>query len=375
MFAKKNLIAVAALATLAVSAQAQSSVTLYGNLDVAVASLQSLNIALDPATGELTGSKDRATHVASSGLTESFFGLKGQEDLGGGLKAVFKLEGYVNVDTGSASSDFWGKNSFVGVSGGFGTLTLGNHETLFKTEGGAFNAFGNSAVVSPTVRLGLTNGFLSNILAVAADADASVFGTGGSWKNSVAYTSPNLNGLTLSAQYSAKEGANYGGAYAVAANYSAGPLALSAVYGQQKDVAEVYDIESATLPLPTVDAELKNRAFLLGASYDFGVAKAFAQYGQQKWTQEGASGSIKPKFYQIGAIFPVTTAGSVHAAIGQNKTDLGGEDLKTTDISLGYHHALSKRTSVYAAYINEKVKIAGESESTNSYAVGLRHAF
>ena len=131
MFAKKNLIAVAALATLAVSAQAQSSVTLYGNLDVAVTYDK---FKIDGGPSETT------TGVDSSILTESFFGLKGQEDLGNGLKAIFKLESGINVDTGTAATgNFWGKNAYVGLAGDFGTVKLGNQESLFKTEGNAFN--------------------------------------------------------------------------------------------------------------------------------------------------------------------------------------------------------------------------------------------
>lgn len=342
MFAKKNLIALAALATLAVSAQAQSSVTLYGNVDAMVGSLQSLNVTFGPTTV----TKDRTTAVASSGLTESFFGLKGQEDMGGGLKAVFKLESFVNVDTGTTGANFFGKNAYVGFAGDFGQLVAGNVESLFKIEGAAFNPFGTSPIASPTTRL-----FLGGNLGVSSPM------VGGSWQNTLAYTSNNMSGLTLSAQYSAKEASNYGGAYDLSANYTAGALGLSAVYGESKQSFGA--------------ADLKSRAYLLGASYDFTAVKLMAQYGQNKITQEGVTGSTTPKFYQVGVVVPVSAAGSFHAAFGQNKI----EDLKMTDISVGYNHALSKRTSLYALYINEKFKLGGDSESTNSYGVGVRHAF
>ena len=332
MFAKKNLIAVAALATLAVSAQAQSSVTLYGNVDVAVGRF-----------GEPFA--DSVTEVRSSVLTESFFGLKGQEDLGGGLKAVFKLESSLAVDTGAAlggTGNFFDKNATIGVVGSFGTLTAGRQESLFKQEAIAFNPLGASSF-SPT---------------------ALAFGVqGDSWSNTIGYVSPNMGGLTLSAQYAPKEGAlgdasNYDGSlYAVSANYTAGALALSVVYGQTKP----FDF----------GVTLKDRTYLLGASYDFGVVKAFAQYAKAKTDAKGVGEVASPTFYQIGAIVPVTAAGSVHVSFGQNKDD-GWKDQAFT---LAYNHNLSKRTGVYAGFERVKEKNGGASDSANSFAVGVRHAF
>jgi len=289
MFAKKNLIAVAALATLAVSAQAQSSVTLYGNVDVAVGRFGEINVP---------GGAPSTTAVESSGLTESFFGLKGQEDLGGGLKAVFKLEAPIAVDTGAASTtNFFGKNAYVGVAGAFGAVNVGRQESLFKQEAIAFNPLGAS-------KLSTTG------LAFAVQDD--------SWSNTVGYVSPNLNGLTISVQHSFKENAvraaadaYAGGATAVAANYTVGALGLSAVFG---------DIRTTDNTGGAPTSYDRNRAFLLGASYDFGVVKAFAQYGQNKDEHKGVEHG-KEKFFQLGAIVPVTAAGSVHVSYGQNKDD------------------------------------------------------
>ena len=339
MFAKKNLIAVAALATLAVSAQAQSSVTLYGNVDASVAYVKA----------KQGGNSASTTAVESSILTESFFGLKGQEDLGGGLKAMFKLESSIAVDTGAAAgATFWDKNAYIGVAGSLGTLALGNQESLFKTEGNAFNPFGASALLAPT-----------NMLFTG-------YGLGGSWQNTVGYTSPNLNGLTLSAQHSAREGNTgasaatvNGGATAVAANYTAGALGLSAVIG---------DVRSTNA---TAAAE-QQKAWLLGASYDFGVVKAFAQYGQNKFEDATGADNGKDKFFQLGAVVPVTQTGAVHASYGQVKAD--GD--KARQFSLAYHHGLSKRTSVYAGATYIKAEEAGEEDlKTTALAVGLRHAF
>jgi predicted porin len=344
MFAKKNLIAVAALATLAVSAQAQSSVTLYGNLDVGLTSIKE----------KTAGDSNTTNGVTSSILTESFFGLKGQEDLGGGLKAIFKLESFVNVDTGSVAGNFWGRNAYVGVAGSFGTVALGNQESLFKTEAAAFDAFGLSPV------LAVSKLFVGNTL-------------GGSWQNTIGYTSPNLSGLTVSAQHSARESnaapttsptnAVNGGATAIAANYTAGALGLSAVVGDVRSV-------------DATRADERNKAWLLGASYDFGVVKAFAQYGQNKLEDNAGADDGKDKFFQVGAVVPVTQAGALHAAYGQNKNDNAAlADSESRKFSLAYHHTLSKRTGVYAGLAYTKAEVGTAETKTTVIAAGLRHAF
>lgn len=355
MFAKKNVVAAAALTLLAVAAHAQ--VTVYGNLDVSVGRKQELN------KGVVSGdkyAKDSRTAVDSNDMTDSFIGFKGQEDLGGGLKAVFKLESQLALDSGATEgSTFWNRNAYVGLAGDFGALNLGQFENLFKLEGGAFNPFGNSRTFSATDR-------------------NTIAGTD-SWSNGIGYVSPNLGGLTLSAQYSAREQATAtptlysAGAYAVSANFVAGPLALSAVYG---------DVRNPNVTTGSIGSAAKARSALLGVSYDFGVVKLFGQYSQDKFTVKTLSGESKGKFYQIGAAIPVTTDGAVLVSYGDRKdtTDgLEGAD-KIRSLSLGYTHNLSKRTNVYGALINERTtdglaQAPDLKGTTNSFAVGVRHAF
>lgn len=370
MFAKKNVVAAAALTLVAVAAQAQ--VTAYGNLDVSIGRKQTLGIN---ANGDLT--KSSTTTVDSSDLSESFIGFKGQEDLGSGLKAVFKLESELGVDTGAAIGDtFWNRNATVGLAGDFGALNLGRFENLFKLESAQFNPFGSSATFSPSARLGLNKGTLGALASGIVGTPVTFGSTDGSWSNGISYSSPNLGGLTLSAQTSLKEGAtgnaaNYsGGATAIAANYTAGPLGLSAVIGEIRS--------AAATPLAT---PVKDKAFLVGASYDFGAVKLFGQYGEDKLEAKAANGSVKPKFFQVGGSIPVSEAGSILLSGGQTKVDLDvlNASIKTRDISVGYNHNLSKRTSAYAAYINERTSASAtggsDSENTNSFAVGVRHSF
>lgn len=356
MFAKKNVVAAAALTLVAVAAQAQ--VTVYGNLDVSVGRKQQFDLTAPVVNGKFA--KTSTTNVDSSDMSDSFIGFKGQEDLGGGLKALFKLESELAVDTGAAAGDtFWNRNATVGVAGSFGTVSLGRFENLFKLEGGAFNPFGTSSTFSPTF----------NALNV----------TGGSWSNGVSYVSPNLGGLTLSAQYSAKEAAkstaaNYsGGAVAVSANFVAGPLALSAV------ISDFRSADPATATAATGPAQ-KSRPWLLGASYDFGAVKLFGQYAESKTKDKTAGDVGKVKGFQLGVAVPVTADGTVLASYGEGKatTPTVGGSLKERDVSVGYTQNLSKRTNVYAAVINERDKntiVINAKGTITSFAVGVRHSF
>lgn len=341
---KKHLIALAALAA-ATSAFAQSSVTLYGNLDVSYGREQVKPFGEKSTT---------VTNLESGRMTESYFGLRGTEDLGGGLKAVFKLESEIAVDSGAAvggTSNFFGRNAYVGVAGDFGAVHVGRRESLLKEETGKFNPFGNSSVFA----------FLN--------------AAGDSWSNSLTYVSPSLSGLTLSAQTSLKEAngstaATYrSGGNAVSANYTAGALALSAVY------ADVRNTQGAA-------TDTKETGYLLGGSYDFTVAKVFAQYGRNKISVKNVVGDGKQRDYQLGVSVPVGANGAVLASFGSGKVTVDGFEGSSKDrqYSLGYNHNLSKRTSAYAAYTRVTTKFGietdpAEKSSFNTLAVGLRHAF
>jgi predicted porin len=370
MFAKKNVVAAAALTLVAAAAQAQ--VTLYGTLDGSVGRKEAVTI--DPVTGAVA--KSGTARVDSSDMTQSFIGFKGQEDLGAGLRAFFKLENALNIDTGAtAGSTFWSRNAYVGLAGDFGALKLGRAENLFKLEGQAFNPFGESQAYSPLFRptalSNQINALVAPALIPSLGLDAS------SWANSVTYTSPNLSGFQLSVQGSLAENqrataANYaGGGAAISARYDAGPLGLSAVYG------EVRNPETSAA---VVGPAIKSRNFLLGASYDFGVVKLYGQYGQDKLDAkdavlDAALDDTKVKRFQVGAGIPVTTDGSVLVSYGENKLEIAGDALKVRDLSLAYQHNISKRTAAYGAVGAERLQFDAEKITATNFSVGVKHSF
>jgi len=344
---KKNLIAVAGLAVLASAAQAQ--VTLYGNVDLSVARTEPISL-----TEVGTPAKaDSVTAVESGIHTGSFFGIKGQEDLGGGLKAFFVLEGDIGADVGETDEEgLFTRTSELGLSGGFGAVKLGNSRSLGFLANAAYNPFPVTGVMNTSQSL---NGY-------------------GNLRNSVTYMSPDLSGFTVAAQYGASEAKGVSSAKAIALNYTAGPMAVGFNYSSE-------DITSGAINLPEIvtafivdelgDADVDVDRWQLGASYDLGAAKLFAQYGQNKVKAEGES--AKAKFYQLGVSVPVTAQGTVMASFSNHKID--DTDAKFRDFSVVYDHALSKRTNGYVGFKSTRVRADGDKETFNTLAVGVKHAF
>lgn len=315
MFSKKTAVAAAALLA-AFAAQAQ--VNLYGNLDVSVGRAE-----------EPFGS-DGETAVQSGQLRESFIGFRGEEDLGGGLKAFFQLESALNVDTGTqADGNFWGRTSIIGLSGSFGAVTLGNARSLLFLANDAYNPFrADSGLFSTSQQLfGATN-----------------------FANSVTYSTPNMSGFNAAVQLGLSEIDGVDDTVALGLGYNAGPLGVNFTY--EDGAATATD---------------DYKAWLLSASYDFGAAKLFGQVGQAD--EEGEDD--KYKFFQIGASLPVSTAGAVLVSYGQGKQD----EFKRKEFSLAYDHSLSKRTGAYIGVNHSKADTGADDDSGTSFAVGVRHSF
>lgn len=326
MFSKKTAVAAAALLA-AFAAQAQSQVSIYGNLDVSVGRFE------EPGT-------DSVTAVGSGSLRQSFIGFKGQEDLGAGLNAFFVLESAIAVDTGANVGNFWGRTSVVGLSGDFGTVAIGNARTLLFQANDAFNPFRADSGLFTTSGL---------VMSTAVGAVNSGYST--NWSNSITYTSANLGGFTGAVQWAASENTNDDN-YGLALNYAAGPLAVNLTY---QDVNLTSSVDVAT--------------WVLGGSYDFGVVKLFGQYGQA----DQSNLSEKEKFFQLGASIPVTAAGNILASYGEGKYDSS----KAREVSVAYEHSLSKRTGAYVGVNNTRHNfvVAPANKSGTSFAVGVRHSF
>lgn len=342
---KKSLIALAVMAA-AGAASAQSSVQLYGIADVWFGS----------AKTETNGVSLRQTKLDDGGLSYSRFGLKGSEDLGNGLKANFVLEQGFNIDNGSdafAGTSF-GRQSTVGLSGGFGAVDFGRQATAYDDV------------------FGLTNNTL----------DANVSVTYSVWdfysfraNNTIKYTSPEFAGFSGGLSYSLGEDKTQNGAagrvVALGGKYVNGPLAVAAGFQQEKGGST-----PALLGGKLLGIGEKSTHTLLGASYDLGVVKLLAGISQAKY--EDGVDTDKVSQYQLGVDVPLASNLVLTGGYAKAKTKFNGvESDKSSGFSAALVYTLSKRTSVYAALVNAKTEDVPQTTKTktNVYAVGVKHAF
>lgn len=340
---KRSLVAIAATSLLVASAaHAQNTLNVYGIIDLAFGSY---DYSGDTAK--------RISAVQSGQMTTSYIGFRGEEDLGGGLKAVFKLESFYRADTGAKSRNdttdtFWSRNAYVGLTGGFGTVLAGRFDNQLYQQALAFNPYGGSFGWSPTIRL--TFGQFGNVR-----------GDSG-WSNTLNYITPNLGGFTGVVQYQAKEADNNGGGISLSGKYVAGPFGIG--FGWQQLKAGI--------------ADGKQTHWLLGTSYDFGFLKAFGQVGRIDESDEVPSVTGRPAMdttlWQLGLSAPLSASGSILASYGQSKEDpvTSTVDTKHQILTLGYDHFLSKRTDVYVNAMYDKEE---RQDSKGSIGVGIRHRF
>lgn len=331
---KKSLIALAVLAASG-AAMAQSSVELYGRLDASLVSTSTKvnGVKSYPAT---------KTGIESSQLNTQFWGLRGTEDLGGGLKAIFKLESNFNIDDGAVDAGgMFAREAFVGLSGGFGTVKAGRNYTAYDSFFGAVNHTWNSNI---------------NVSSAVAKTGLDHYGVRAN--NSVVYESPNLSGFSGSVSYGfGEDKPNAAGSsadqYAFQARYAQGPLVVG--FAHQKREAQGA-------------ADLKHN--VVGASYDFGVAKLNGTY------QTAKQNATKDKDYQLGVSMPF---GAFAVAVGyaKSKSETAGVKLDGSGYALVGTYSLSKRTTAYVGYENTKVESAAGATTTkvSNLAVGLRHTF
>jgi predicted porin len=357
---KKSLIALAVLAASGV-ASAQSTVTLYGLVD---AYLGSSKVKTTDANGTTSL---RNSVINSGGFNTSRFGLKGSEDLGGGLKANFLLESGFNLDTGAipnngpTNTTLFSRNSWVGVSGGFGEVKLGKMWTPFDEVKGSGAAAFDANIFAPATNVWLSNNYQDRP------------------GNAIYYATPDFSGFSGAAMYSLGENktaaASAGRVVSAHIKYAAGPAFVALSHQEEK----------ANGNTPTT------KFTQLNGSWDFGVAKLLGAYGQVK---NGSFANIstipvtvaapqtfsavdKSKEYQLGVAVPVGPALTLSGGVARSKITLAaaGGEVKATGFGLAAKYELSKRTFVYTGLQLSKNTLANSEVKTDTYAVGVQHQF
>lgn len=340
---KTNLIAAAVLTVLAGAASAQSSVQLMGTADAYAGSLR------------MSGDAGRRTVVNSGGMTTSWFGMKGSEDLGGGLKANFALTSFIQVDSGNqgrfANDPFFSRDANVSLQGGFGTFTLGRGLAPNFLPTVIFNPFGDSFTFSPLVLHANVPLFNGTGWAATTPSDTG-------WSNEMIYSTPNFGGLSANIHYQFGEVQGSSGPHNVGFNvlYFNGPFAATMFYERDQ-------ISNPAAPAVFATAD-KKTDMMVGASYDAKVVKGFVTYGRAK------SDRLVPtaKTVSLGASVPV---GLGKVLVGGAKTRVTPGKTRTT-WTLGYDYNLSKSTDVYAMYMRDKISTFA---SGTSFGAGIRKRF
>lgn len=327
---KKSLIALAALGAFAGAASAQSSVTLYGRVDL------SINKPL--------GSSAKSINNGSG----SRFGVRGVEDLGGGLSALFQIEHRFNADTAAFSDTtrMWGGRSIVGLRGGFGQVVLGReYTTAFLQSQLVADPWGWDTVVSGTP--GATATGLNQTITGGAIARV---------RNDSSLTyNVTASGITFGAQIAeATDTLNTFQSKPVnfAISYAGGPVRLGFGYertGQEGTAAQ----GGASAKWTTLNASYNLGAVTLGGFFGTGNTALNAKH----------------RAYMVTAVAPMGS-GEFRASFGKLTNRTAKADA-AKGFGLGYHYNLSKRTTVYADYVRNTALTTQKT----GYDFGIKHNF
>jgi predicted porin len=328
---KKSMLALAVLGAFAGAAVAQSSVTLYGRVDLAV------------GKGVGTGSK------ALNNGSGSRLGFRGVEDLGGGTSAFFNIEHRFNADTGAMTdaARMFGGRSIVGLQGGFGKVTLGReYTTAFLGSQLVADPWGWDTVVSGTPGTGLNQAITGGGIARVRNDSSVTYNmaaAGFSFGAQIAEGNDTIN--TFQARP-----VNF------AVGYAAGPLSLG--FGYERTGLEA----AATAKWTTINGAYNLGAVKLGAFYGTGNTHLNAKH----------------KSYMFTAVAPMGQ-GELRASFGKLTADPAGAAPRTDaakGFGLGYHYALSKRTTLYTDYVRNTAPAPfvplGEK---SGYDFGIKHNF
>lgn len=306
---------------------------------------------------------DGTDTVKQSGLNSiasgSRFGVKGTEDLGGGLKANFLMEYGVQPD--EATTSMANRQSYVGLEGAFGSVNLGRQYTLHHGVQGGADLIGNVTAA------GWIGGLDSRVRQ----------------SNAITYKSPNFSGFSASAQVGFGETAQLNGSAkeneqtSVGLNYVDGPWALAYAYEKVKNTsAFAIDLTGTVFDVAAYAGTDSWKANALSVAYDFGVAKVAYLNNSTKADDTTYNGEWSANNFAVSVPFGALTA---MATMGSGKIKIDGvDDTKINAYQLGLTYALSKRTTAYTYIGQTKYKDVAVTNDTVKYsttAVGVRHTF
>jgi len=371
-FMKKTLLAVALLAGFAGAAQAADSVTLYGLIDAGVGYEQ-------VKFNGHSQSRIAGVQGVSSG---SRFGLRGSEDLGDGLRAVFNLEGGFGPMNGQSLQNgrLWGRQATVGLdSDSWGRLEFGRQTNLASKYFGSIDPFSisyNTANLGTTFSSANTMRLDNMVLYQTPSMDGFKVGVGYSFSADDSVTDDKQKGFATG---------NNNRVLTAGVQYLNGPLNLAAAYDRFNPSNDTTGGKSSS----------RIQEYIIGGTYDFEVVKVAAAFSQTRdgWfigqnmgtTPDGMqklgtfklADGFRANSYMIGATVPLGR----HAVFGSwqratpNNDKLTGDDATFNVYSLGYTYDFTKRTNLYAyASYGDNYAFQHDARDT-AFAVGVRHRF
>ncbi|MCA8253178.1 porin [Burkholderia sp. AU31624] len=374
---KKAVAGTLSLAFLSAAAHAQSSVTLYGMLDAGIV-----------YTNNQSGKS--AWQQGSGLLSNTVFGLSGNEDLGGGLHALFRLENGFNLNNGTQSykNTMFGRRAYVGLqSDPYGALTLGRQYDAVVDYLGplamANNGDGNNLASHPFDNDNLDDSFYID--------------------NAVKYTSPTLAGWQFGGLYgfsNAAGGFANNRAYSAGVSYANGPVSLGAAYLQLNRGGLTAGGALSANDGPNFPA-VRQRVMGAGGSYAFDRLTLGALWTHSMFDETAASSlpgalnALRFDNFEVNARYALTPAVSFAGAYtftnGRYDDATGSHRPKWHQVTLMADYALSKRTDVYAETVYQHqfgvpagatlgfANVTGLAPSSNNTqvvgTVGIRHRF
>ena len=336
-------LAVSAVAAGAVSAQT-ANVTLYGVIDTYIASERVSAQGATPSTS--------VTVLNAGGLSGSRWGLRGSESLGGGMNAIFTLENGFDSSTGGLNQGgrLFGRRAFVGLNGGFGQVQVGrDYSPNFWVQLNSDDTYGGGLTgFSAVANLGA---FYANTLRQ---------------DNQVQYITPNMGGLTARVAWALGEvagGTNRGRTFGANVEYKNGPIYAGVGFSDLKNAA----------------GSASQKQFIVGASYNFGVAYVGATYMENK-SETGSK--TKPIVASVTVPFGASRVGF---QVAQSKNG----SAKASTFGLIAENDLSKRTTAYAFGCQAKNKglvnvcdgntalntATVNGQKSSAFGLGIRHRF
>jgi predicted porin len=362
---KKSLLALALLVAFAGAASAQSSVTIYGVVDLGVVKSnggtagnnggQAGNCGTTSNNGLAVNQLNTCKAWTIQAARTSRIGFRGNEDLGDGLSAQFQIEHRFNLDTGAQNNAgaFWQGISYVQLtSAAAGSVFLGRVPDSVYWIATKIDPFGWDGVGQWGTRM--YSGFRDpNPLTTAA---GKTIIDNVRQDNTVGYKTPVFSGLTAQVAIGLGE-ATVARTDTFNVEYAVGPLYAGLAYERAKGAGSL----SAT----DGNAHDGDTLWALAASFDFDVVKPILYYSRSHVELT----HLNTKFFGLGALAPI---GPGKLKAGYYRLDPDGANNTESKFSLGYDYNLSKRTAIYADYGLTKKDLL---TNNSTFSFGLRHTF